>query len=208
MYRRNGDALVSPFALAARLLDRNFREPIGHGVGGIGRETQFQQRDRRDVKPSRSRATIDQHGDGHRDRSGFANDIETLLHSTAAGDDVLGDQDGFTRGERESAAKNEHVVFLFREEIASFRLSRDFLADDEPAHGGREHGCERVPLKFREEKLGESFDGIEALTHLRALKIMAAMQAGPEDEMPLLERSRANENVENLALNRIHGDGR
>ena len=63
-----------------------------------------------------------------------------------------------------------------------------------------------MPLEFREEKLRETLDGIEPLANLRALEVMAAVQAGAQDEMSLLKRARADENIEYLFLDRIHGD--
>jgi glyoxylase-like metal-dependent hydrolase (beta-lactamase superfamily II) len=61
-------------------------------------------------------------------------------------------------------------------------------------------------LQFGEEQLGETFDGVELLADLRALKIMTAVQPGAQDEMSLLQRASANEYVEYFLLNRVHGD--
>ena len=161
------------------------------------------------MAPARSTgtgATIHEHRDRHGCGAGFANDIEAFLHSATASDDIFGNQDRFSRCQREAAAEDEYVVFLFSKNIASLRLACDFLAYHQAAHGGSEHSGERVALQLDEEKLGESLDRIEVLAHLSALKIMSAVQTRAENEVPLLKGPGANEDVENFALNRIHGD--
>jgi hypothetical protein len=58
--------------------------------------------------------------------------------------------------------------------------------------------------KLRQEQLGEALDRVHVLAHLRALEIVAAVEARPQDEMAFLQRAGADENIEDFLLNWIH----
>src|SRR6185436_19114607 len=89
-----------------------------------------------------TRAAIHEHRDTHGLAAGFAHDIETLDYPAAARHDILDHEHRFARGEGETAAEDQDVIFLFRKNVTGLGPSRDFLSDDESAHGRGEHGVE------------------------------------------------------------------
>jgi hypothetical protein len=127
-----------------------------------------------------------------------------FTHAAAAGYHVLGDQDAFACGQGEAAAHDQHIVLLFSEQIARLGLTRDFLADDETAHGGGKHRVELQALQFGHQQAGEPFNGSHLLAYPRALKEMSAMQSGPEDEVPFKEGTGASENIQHFRLGIVH----
>ena len=108
-------------------------------------------------------------------------------------------------GEGEAAPHDEHVVFLLRKDVPGLGLAGDLLADHEAAHRGGQHGLERVTLRLGNQQLGETLDGIHALADLGALEIVAAVQAGAQDKVPLQQGAGPGEDVENFRLFGGHG---
>jgi len=86
-------------------------------------------------------------------------------------------------------------------------LAGDFLADHQAAHRGREHGGELKTGESRQEQFGQAADGVHALANLRALEIVAAMQAGTQNEVAGEQRLRVFENIEHFLLLGIHRCG-
>lgn len=134
------------------------------------------------------------------------NQVEALDHAATSGDDVFHHEHAFAGGEREAATQHENVVFLFREDEADLRLTRDLLTDHETAHRGRQNCIKRDALcaDFGDQQLGETLDGIHALADLGALKIVAAVQSRAEHEMPFEQSAGAAENIEDLLLIDFH----
>ena len=174
-------------------------------VGGVSRETEFEQGDGGHIEARLPRAAVDEHGDADGRATGFAHDFQALEHAAAAGDDVFDDQHALAWAEREAAAHDEDVVLFFREDEAGLALACDLLADHETAHRGGEHGRVGQAGELGQQELGEALDGVHALAHLRALEEMAAVQAGAQDEVALEKGFRAFEDIKNLLLDRVHG---
>ena len=174
-------------------------------VGGVSRETEFEQGDGGHVEACLPGAAVHEHGDADGGAAGFTHDVQAFEDAAAAGDDVFDDQDALAGAEREATAHDEGVVLLFRKDEARLALARDLLADDEAPHRGGEHGRVGQAGELGQQELGEALDGVHALAHLRALEEMAAVQAGAQDEVALEKGFRAFEDIENLLLDRVHG---
>jgi hypothetical protein len=139
--------------------------------------------------------------------AGLFDNLQALDHPASPGDDVFHDQHRFAGFEIEAPAKDQNIVLFFGENVTGARLPRELLANDQAAHGRRQHGAKNGQFglaDFAEQKLAQFLDGAQILANLRALKVMSAVQSRPKDEMPLQQRPRARENLQHLLLNRVH----
>lgn len=179
---------------------------LGQGVRLVGGETQLQQGDGGDVETRAAGAAIDQHRDARDCAAGLADEFDAFVHASAAGHDVLHDQHGLPGCEREAAPQDEDVVFLFGKDVADLGPPGDFLPDHESAHRGGEDGLELEALgaHFLEQELGQALHCIHALAHLSALKVVAAVQAGAQHEVPFEQSAGADKNIEDFLLTRVH----
>ena len=99
-----------------------------------------------------------------------ADDVEGFLDTPAFGDDVLDDQQAFSRLDLESTAQDEFSLLLFHEDEAALQLPRDFLSDDQSAHGRRDDGLDVESGSFRREGGPEALHDGHLLQRLGALE--------------------------------------
>lgn len=143
---------------------------------------------------------INHHGDGDRVALVLADDIECLLHAASLGHDVLDDQQAFPGMDLEAAAQHQLSFLLFDKDEAALQLTRNFLADDKPAHGG---GDDRLDVRLR-RLLGQG--GTEALHDrhllegLGALEELPRMEPAAEDEMPIQKGSGLSEEFQGFSI--------
>lgn len=82
-------------------------------------------------------AAVDDRACGHNDAAMVADDLDGLLHTSATGDDVFGDEKPFTGVDLKSSAKNKSTVAVFfNEDVFFSEMAGDFLTHDDAAHGG------------------------------------------------------------------------
>ena len=82
----------------------------------------------------------------------------------------------------------------------SAQLPRDFLADDQAAHRGRNDGGGAERLDFVGQRRAEFFDHGHLLERERALKELAAVQAAAQDEMAFQQRAGVTEDLQDFVF--------
>ena len=68
-----------------------------------------------------------------------ANNVDTFLHSPAAGDDVFDHYESFVRRNLKTAAQNKFALLFFDKDVASAQCAADPLADNNSAEGRGDH---------------------------------------------------------------------
>jgi len=135
-------------------------------------------------------ASIDNHADCGNDTAVGANDIDCFLNATSAGDNVFDDDEVFIRRDLKAAAQDKFAILFFDKDVAFAQLAADFLADNNSAEG---RGDDRVAIKFAQfigEPSTNSCSNVGMLKEYRALEILPAVQAGPQDEVSIEQRAR------------------
>jgi hypothetical protein len=119
-----------------------------------------------------------------------SHNLDRFLDPSAARDHVLGHEEPFVRANLESASQHQPAGFLLHEYVSLPQRASHFLTDDDPAQGGRNHRVAfDVPQFVREPGANIRRDS-RVLKEQSALKKLPAMQARPQDKMPVEERAR------------------
>ena len=112
-------------------------------------------------------------------------DVDCFLDAATAGDDVFDDDKFFIRRNLKTAAQNKFALVFFGKDVAFAQRATDLLADNNSAKGRGDH---RVAIKFAEISGQPSTNfcsDVGVLKKYGALEILAAVQAGPQNEMAL-----------------------
>ena len=165
-------------------------------VGGEGFDVEADEAVGRDAEMDGAVGAIDEHGDGGDGPVMGAHDVDGFLHAAALGDDVLEDEDFFAGRDFEPAAEDEFAFLLFHKNETQPELARDFLADDEAAHRGRDDGGRAEGAEFFGERAAEFFDDRHLLEREGALEKLAAVQPAAKDEVAFEERAGVAEKIE------------
>ena len=91
----------------------------------------------------------------------------------------------FIRRDLKAAAQDKFAVLFFDKDVAFAQLAADFLADNNSAEG---RGDDRVAIKFAQfigEPSTNPCSNVGMLKEYRALEILPAVQAGPQNEMAI-----------------------
>lgn len=167
-----------PSLLAARFNRGNSRQIGGQIICLEVFDVHFDQANKGAAKVSPVPATsIDDHRDtGHNPTVGSHN-LDRFLDPSAARDHILGHDEPFVRA-------------LFDEYVSLPQGASHFLTDDDPAQGGRNHRIAFDAPHFVREPGANIRRDSRVLEDQSALKKLPAMQARPQDKMPVEECAR------------------
>jgi hypothetical protein len=113
------------------------------------------------------------------------NNVDCFLHASTARHDIFDDDEALVFDDFETAAQDEFAILLFDKNMAFAKRASDFLPDDESAES---RGDDRIAIEFA-QFVGEpctNFCGnVGMLEQQRALKILATVQTGAQDEVAI-----------------------
>ena len=95
---------------------------------------QRNQADERHPEIHRAIRTIHHHRHADDVAAVRADDVQSLLHAATLRDNILDDENFFTRRNFEAASQNQFAVFFLHENKAQAKLPRNFLPNHKPAH--------------------------------------------------------------------------
>jgi hypothetical protein len=130
-------------------------------------------------------AAIKNHADCANNPAMRTNDVDCFLHASTAGHDIFDDDEFFIRRNLKTASQNKFAIFFFDKDVAFAQLATHFLTDNNSA---KRRGDHRVAIKFAEFVSEPSTDfcrDVGVLKKYRALKILPAVQTGPQNEVAL-----------------------
>ena len=113
--------------------------------------------------------------------------LDRLAAGQAGGDDVFYHQHLFTRRQRKAAAQFERAGGAFDEHRLNPQRAAHFMADDDPAHRGRDDLLDLLAHFARNLLCGgqrQSRGAHRVHQHARALQVIGAVAARGEQEMP------------------------
>ena len=123
-----------------------------------------------------------------------ADDVDGFLDAPAFGHHVFDHEEFLAGSDAEPAAQDQFALFFFREDKARPQLPGHFLANHQSAHGGRNDRCGAQRTHLVRQSAAQLFHVGHVLQREGALKILAAVQAAAENEMPFEQRARPVEN--------------
>ena len=136
-----------------------------------------------------------------------ADDVDRFLNASAARDHVFGDNEAFALVDLESAPQSESAGFFFDKDVAFAQRAPDFLADDDPAEGRGDHGVAIEVAQLICELLANLRRDPGVLKENGALEILAAVQAGAQNEMAVEQRAGFAKKREKVFAHLISSDG-
>jgi hypothetical protein len=164
----------------------DFREVGRQLVCGKGFHVQFHQADKGTTKIRFGLAApVENDADCGNNPAVPTNDVDCFLDASTARYDIFSNDEFFIRRNLKTASQNKFAIFFFDEDVAFAQRATDFLADNNSAKGRGDH---RVAIKFAEfvgEPSTDFCSDVRVLKEYRALKILPAVQAGPQDEMAI-----------------------
>ena len=129
---------------------------------------------------------------------GGNDNIDCFLDPAAFGHHVLDDQYFFAGRNFEAAPQNQSAFLLLDKDKAARKLSGDFLAEDQTAHGWGNNGDRPERTDFGGQGRAEFFDDGHLLQGEGALEELAAVEAAAQDEMSFEQRAGVAENLAGL----------
>lgn len=153
-------------------------------VGFEGLDVELHQTHKRRAEVGQSStATVDEGCDGDDVATSGADDVEGFLDSSAAGHDVLDDEEFVAGMDFKSSPEDEFALFFFGEDVREAEVARDFVTDDEAAESRGDDTVGSEAGEFCGE-LGADFSGdLGVLEQESTLEELPAVQAGSEKEM-------------------------
>jgi hypothetical protein len=125
--------------------------------------------------------------------------IDRFLDSATASDDVFGHDEPFVRPDLETAQHEAAGVFL-DENVALPERAPYFLADDDSAEGRGNDGIAFDAAQFLSKSSAHVGGNVRVLKEQRALKKLAAVQTGAQDEMAVQQRAGLPEEREQILV--------
>ena len=181
------------------------REPLGKLVGGIRGIAHLEQREPGDVEPGRPGAAVDQHGDARRLAAGLRMMSEAFLHAAAPRVTTSSATSTRSPAPMRNPRRSTSALFSFSAKRNRTRACRaSSWPITSPPMAGASTVWKRCRRQLREQQGGQPLDLRHVLADLRALEIVGAVQPGAQHEMPLQQRPRAGEDVDDLLLDGIH----
>jgi len=113
------------------------------------------------------------------------NDVDCFLDAPTAGHDIFDDDEFFIRRNLKTASQNKFAIFFFDKDVAFSQRPGDFLADNNSAKGRGDHRVAIKIAQFVGEPSTHSRGDVGVLKEYRALKILPAVQTGPQNEVAL-----------------------
>lgn len=179
------------------------------GAGGriVGSYGERGEGDAGDCDVGGAAAAVDDRGGGQDVGAEFAENGDDFAGGSASGDDILNDDGAFAGFDGEAAAEG-HFAFgvAFGEDETGAEGAGDFVADDEPADGGRgdnrNGGGAGEGADLLTQRAAERFGVGGVLEDFGALEIFRAMETGSETEMTVQISAGLDENGEDRVGNR------
>ncbi len=187
--------------LLAAWLDGRSRPQILGEIGGIECfDIHLNERNERAAEVGELAGTaVHNRPGGDDDAAVVADDLDGLLHTPAAGDDILGDDEALAGVDLKTPAQDESAVAVFfHKDVFFAQMAGDLLADDDTADGWGDDGCrfERFEL-FGEHSADLSGDG-GILQQQGALKKLTTVKTATKDEVPVEECAGFAEEIEDF----------
>jgi len=147
-------------------------------------------------------AAVDNHADCGNGSAVGANDVDCFLHASAARHDIFDHDEFFVGRNLETAAQGELAIFFFNKDVAFTQRPPDFLANNNSAQS-RGDDCIAIKLAQFVGKLSAHLrSDVGMLQEDRTLEILAAMQAGAQNEVAIEKRAGLTEQPEEIVFHR------
>jgi hypothetical protein len=177
-------------SLAARLDGRNTGKIKRQFVGLECFHFDFDQTDERAVKIwFVLSAAIDNDTYRRNDSAMSANNVNGLLDAAATCDYIFSNDKFFALLDSESAAKSESSRFFLGKNVAFAQRATDFLADNDSAERGRDHGVAFEIAQTIGELAANVRGDVGVLQQNRTLKVLPAVQSRAQDKMAIEQRA-------------------
>ena len=125
------------------LIAGNAREVLRQLVWFKGLNVHLNKGDKRTTEIRKgATAAINDRTRRRHDPSMFLHDLNGLEHASSSGNDIFCDQKRLVWRDRKSTAEDQTArAVLFGEYVPEAKMSRDFLADDNPSDSRGDHRC-------------------------------------------------------------------
>jgi len=189
-YARDEDFHGMALLRATGFYRRKGREVSRNFIGRKCFDIHFDETDKRTaVVRSLPAAAVDDHTNAGNLSSMSPDDVHGFLDTSAAGDDVLGDNKPLVRPDLKTAPQGEPSGFFFDEDVPFAEGAPNLLANDDSAEGRRnDYIAFNAPQFIRQSPANFSGD-VGVLKEQCALEELPAVEARSQNEMAVEQRA-------------------
>ena len=176
--------------LAAGFDGRDVRKIRGELLSREGIDVHFDEADEGAAEVRSLAATaIHDHADARDLSTMRSDDVDRLLHATAACHDVFGYDESLVRRDLKAASQHQPARLFFRENVPFPERASDFLSDNDSTQSGRNHGVAFQAAQFVRETAANFRGDRGVLKKDGALEKLPAVQPGTQHEMAIKQRA-------------------